>query len=177
MTPLHWIPSRRTTDSCWSMTSPCWRLLLRLCPSKIAVLMTPFHWIGSPWRTIAGLKRWNRFILAIVSALRLSLRRFPVSHRILDASVQTIDYITRPERTPRPSDQGSAVAGKDDEHLKDWSGRWDSNPRHSAWEADALPLSYARARPHGSGWGAEHRRKGRSAPSDLRRFRRAWPPI
>ena len=26
----------------------------------------------------------------------------------------------------------------------DWSGRRDSNPRHSAWEADALPLSYSR---------------------------------
>ena len=25
------------------------------------------------------------------------------------------------------------------------SGRWDSNPRHSAWEADILPLNYARA--------------------------------
>jgi hypothetical protein len=25
-----------------------------------------------------------------------------------------------------------------------WSGRWDSNPRHSAWKAEALPLSYAR---------------------------------
>ena len=24
------------------------------------------------------------------------------------------------------------------------SGRWDSNPRPSAWEADALPLSYCR---------------------------------
>ena len=24
------------------------------------------------------------------------------------------------------------------------SGRWDSNPRHSAWEADILPLNYAR---------------------------------
>ena len=27
-----------------------------------------------------------------------------------------------------------------------WSGRWGSNPRPSAWEADALPLSYARSR-------------------------------
>jgi hypothetical protein len=27
----------------------------------------------------------------------------------------------------------------------DWSGRWESNPRHSAWEADVLPLNYARA--------------------------------
>ena len=25
-----------------------------------------------------------------------------------------------------------------------WSGRWNSNPRHSAWKAEALPLSYAR---------------------------------
>jgi hypothetical protein len=29
---------------------------------------------------------------------------------------------------------------------KCWSGRWESNPRHSAWEADVLPLNYARAR-------------------------------
>ena len=26
----------------------------------------------------------------------------------------------------------------------DWSGRWDSNPRLSAWEADVLPLNYSR---------------------------------
>jgi hypothetical protein len=25
-----------------------------------------------------------------------------------------------------------------------WSGRWESNPRHSAWEADVLPLNYTR---------------------------------
>ncbi len=30
------------------------------------------------------------------------------------------------------------------ENLALWSGRWDSNPRPSAWEADALPLSYSR---------------------------------
>lgn len=28
-----------------------------------------------------------------------------------------------------------------------WSGRRDSNPRPSAWEADTLPLSYARSAP------------------------------
>src|ERR1700730_14353728 len=28
-----------------------------------------------------------------------------------------------------------------------WSGRWESNPRHSAWEADVLPLNYAREIP------------------------------
>jgi hypothetical protein len=32
-----------------------------------------------------------------------------------------------------------------------WSGRWESNPRHSAWEADVLPLNYAR-NPHFSGF-------------------------
>ena len=26
-----------------------------------------------------------------------------------------------------------------------WSGRWDSNPRLSAWEADVLPLNYSRS--------------------------------
>ena len=30
--------------------------------------------------------------------------------------------------------------------LNDWSGRGESNPRHSAWEADVLPLNYARDR-------------------------------
>ena len=25
-----------------------------------------------------------------------------------------------------------------------WSGQWDLNPRHSAWQADILPLNYAR---------------------------------
>ena len=28
---------------------------------------------------------------------------------------------------------------------KKWSGRWESNPRRSAWEADILPLNYARS--------------------------------
>src|SRR5215471_19107623 len=27
-----------------------------------------------------------------------------------------------------------------------WSGRWESNPRHTAWEAVVLPLNYARSR-------------------------------
>ena len=28
--------------------------------------------------------------------------------------------------------------------VKEWSGRWESNPRHAAWEAAVLPLNYAR---------------------------------
>ena len=27
-----------------------------------------------------------------------------------------------------------------------WSGRWDSNPRSPAWQADVLPLNYARSK-------------------------------
>ncbi len=30
-------------------------------------------------------------------------------------------------------------------HCKIWSGQRGSNPRPSAWEANALPLSYARS--------------------------------
>jgi hypothetical protein len=29
---------------------------------------------------------------------------------------------------------------------RNWSGRWESNPRHTAWEAVVLPLNYARIR-------------------------------
>lgn len=29
--------------------------------------------------------------------------------------------------------------------MSDWSGRWDLNPRPSAWQADVLPLNYARS--------------------------------
>jgi hypothetical protein len=29
-----------------------------------------------------------------------------------------------------------------------WSGRWGSNPRRSAWEADILPLNYSRTQDH-----------------------------
>jgi hypothetical protein len=41
---------------------------------------------------------------------------------------------------------------------KIWSGRWGSNPRHSAWEADVLPLNYARDHKGlaGSGSGVWH---------------------
>src|SRR5712691_4973788 len=28
--------------------------------------------------------------------------------------------------------------------MRNWSGRWESNPRHTAWEAVVLPLNYAR---------------------------------
>ena len=32
-----------------------------------------------------------------------------------------------------------------------WSGRWGSNPRPSAWQAEALPLSYASINHKGEG--------------------------
>ena len=30
--------------------------------------------------------------------------------------------------------------------VENWSERWELNPRHSRWQRDALPLSYARIR-------------------------------
>ena len=40
------------------------------------------------------------------------------------------------------------ILSKDNTHGKPkfakWSEKRDSNPRHSAWEADALPLNYSR---------------------------------
>jgi hypothetical protein len=48
------------------------------------------------------------------------------------ASRKKSDHLRLPELT---------VAGA---QAGDWSGRWESNPRHSAWEADVLPLNYAR---------------------------------
>lgn len=46
----------------------------------------------------------------------------------------------RNSRGVRKGDRLDSVAA-----AKLWSGRWESNPRHSAWEADVLPLNYARA--------------------------------
>src|SRR5258707_12249939 len=38
------------------------------------------------------------------------------------------------------------MLGKNDGVAASWSGRRESNPRHTAWEAVVLPLNYARAR-------------------------------
>ena len=43
-----------------------------------------------------------------------------------------------------------------------WSGRWESNPRHAAWEAAVLPLNYARDGFEISGAG--HWRQGGTGP-------------
>ena len=46
-------------------------------------------------------------------------------------------------KSPRP--QGYKGAGRRSGQVRlKWSGRWDSNPRLFAWEANTLPLSYAR---------------------------------
>src|SRR5271163_4424778 len=66
---------------------------------------------------------------------------------------------------------------------KTWSGRRESNPRHTAWEAVVLPLNYARERSvpvaaapvyrsghlHHSGWDGE---PSNNMPAPWRRGRR-----
>ena len=42
-------------------------------------------------------------------------------------------------------------APKESNLLKEWSGRWDSNPRLQPWQGCALPLSYARILPPRNG--------------------------
>src|SRR5262245_61905518 len=57
--------------------------------------------------------------------------------------------------TPRGSDRGGQTAARREfppfAGMSDWSGRWESNPRHTAWEAVVLPLNYARNLAQASG--------------------------
>ena len=50
------------------------------------------------------------------------------------------------EAVAKPLRGATGAAGDTIEKPQEkWSGRRESNPRHSAWEADVLPLNYARA--------------------------------
>ena len=53
------------------------------------------------------------------------------------------DYSTNDRRETASINRKSPVREMRVEAL-DWSGKRGSNPRHSAWEADALPLNYSR---------------------------------
>ena len=48
------------------------------------------------------------------------------------------------KRRPVLRSLGDGVPGWNGDEVKVWSGRWESNPRHTAWEAVVLPLNYAR---------------------------------
>ena len=50
----------------------------------------------------------------------------------------------RQDSCGNPAANAGRRAGPAGTRKAGWSGRWDSNPRRSAWEADTLPLSYAR---------------------------------
>ncbi len=71
--------------------------------------------------------------------LRKGLRRgaFERAANSVDATSTLIGAAREPSRASR-----SLTARARDR--AGWSGRRDSNPQHSAWKADALPLSYAR---------------------------------
>src|SRR5579864_6921834 len=43
------------------------------------------------------------------------------------------------------TEENAAISRREVRFVGDvWSGRWESNPRHTAWEAVVLPLNYAR---------------------------------
>src|SRR6185312_4596177 len=66
--------------------------------------------------------------------------------RVLFHTKQSIIRIRDAVEAP-PPEMGRApeVRNGTPRSWKCWSGRGESNPRHSAWEADVLPLNYARA--------------------------------
>ena len=49
------------------------------------------------------------------------------------------------KRRPMLRSSEDGVPGWNGDDVEDWSGRWESNPRHTAWEAVVLPLNYARS--------------------------------
>ncbi len=82
----------------------------------------------------------------------LGARLWPATHQEMRRVVQQLSVVekglhgtpaesTVANRRPRQHSHRSRMLNQ----KKSWSGRWESNPRHSAWEADVLPLNYARA--------------------------------
>ena len=58
---------------------------------------------------------------------------------------------TRESHPTTPAYQTGPFTRRDEADESQWSGQRELNPRHSAWEADALPLSYARIKVVGDG--------------------------
>jgi integrase len=83
---------------------------------------SPKSWLGAKTRWIASF------------AAMLNVQRRP--RRLFVASIIS----------PKKEHELAKLAAKPrrQKGSKYWSGRWESNPRHSAWEADVLPLNYAR---------------------------------
>src|SRR4030042_728024 len=72
----------------------------------------------------------------MIALLRMPFRTASASMAVIWAVVMVL-----PSRKP-----GEVPGFVYDFGEKTWSGRRGSNPRPSAWEADALPLSYSRPR-------------------------------
>ena len=66
-------------------------------------------------------------------------RQAPAGHR----KVRNESSICHRERDGE-REEGEISAAIDCNPSQIWSGRWESNPRHTAWEAVVLPLNYAR---------------------------------
>ena len=77
----------------------------------------------------------------------------------------------RPGRLPECRCLGGAWDFSDSAEY--WSGRWESNPRHTAWEAVVLPLNYARPGPQHSQPPAFAAREGPACPSSFHPWRAA----
>ena len=87
-------------------------------------------------------KRIN--ISIVLAGQRIGLKEVDDAIWLVSFITCDLGYIDLEQRTLRPLDNpfGTYVSGLDTS--RNWSGRRESNPRHSAWEADVLPLNYAR---------------------------------
>jgi integrase len=98
---------------------------------------TKFYVAGLSLRVIAEILAWDED--HVEKIVRRYVGRWAATREVIRLLSRT------PARTN--GDHGSAKpAAKPTRAIssKYWSGRRESNPRHSAWEADVLPLNYAR---------------------------------
>ena len=75
--------------------------------------------------------------------IRFAARHAPWSVAVLTCHRHVIHYRSSSNPAQPHQHRKKLSTSKTGEEFI-WSGRRDSNPRHSAWEADALPLNYSR---------------------------------
>ena len=93
-------------------------------------------------------KEWRFFVEKVKkrSARDSPANRFWRRHPDLNRGVRVLQTLALPlgygaKPAPKRSRWGK---NKNSAEIYDWSGKRDSNPRHSPWQGDALPLSYSR---------------------------------
>ena len=158
----HWLKTEACGEDSriWGNGAAFDNVILRRAYQRLPLAVPWSHWNDRCYRTIKGL--YGRDI---------KIERTGVHHHALsDAEAQAAHLLimlhSKPRKRPKTSPPRLKMGVADREkgsvrppignnsRREIWSGQRDSNPRPSAWEADALPLSYARSnRSNGAGGG------------------------